>query len=170
MDNNIIIIGVILLILLLYIIIGFNKLNKAKKELVEQFVKLDEHLKKKFDLIPSLVQIIGLYVRSDSDIIINLNKLSNRYMKTRNRNKKILLANNLKNYISKVFALVDSYPELRVNSNFMQAQMQLKTLEENILYTSEFYNNEAKKYNRKLYFNFIFFILGYSVAKTYDNK
>ena len=152
------------------IIIGINKLNKAKKELSEQFVKLDEHLKKKFDLIPNLVQIIGIYVSNNSEVIINLNKLYRIYTKTRSKKKKIIAANNLKDYISKVFALIDSYPELRVNSNFMQAQMQLKTVEENILYTSEFYNNEAKKYNKKLYFNFIFFIFGYSVAKTYDNK
>lgn len=154
----------------MYFIITFNNLNKAKKELKGQFVKLDEQLKRKFDLVPSLVQIIGLYVRSDSYIINNLINLNNSYNATKNSNKKVLLANNLKNEILRVFSLVDIYSELRVNTNFMQTQMQLKAIEENIIYASEFYNNEAKKYNSKLYFNFIFFIFGYKIVKTYDNK
>ena len=139
-----IIIGAIVLILLIAAIGSYNKLVKQKVTVEEAFSTMDVYLKKRFDLIPNLVETVKGYAKHEADTLSsviaqrNMAKTSKDVMDSENK---------ITNAIQGIFAVAEQYPDLKANTNFMDLQNQLKKVEEDIANSRKYYNALVREYN-----------------------
>jgi len=146
-----IIIGVIVLVLvLLYIVSTYNSLVSLRNKVKDQWSQIDVQLKRRFDLIPNLVETVKGYAKHESETLENVIKARNTFTTATTAEEEMKANNELTNAISKLFALTESYPDLKANTNFVQMQNDLKETEDKISYARQFYNDNVMVYKNKL--------------------
>lgn len=141
-----IILGIILIIIILIITI-YNNLVKAKQKVKNAWAQIDTQLKRRFDLIPNLVETVKKYMEHEEKTlaeIANAKNLFNNASKIEDKsNANDALTSGLKN----VFALAEAYPELKANQNFALLQEELSKTEDKIAFSRQFYNDTVQMYN-----------------------
>ena len=143
----IIVIGGLLLLLVLYVIGVYNKLVNAKNKVENQFSQIDIQLKRRTDLIPNLVETVKGYAKHEKGTLTEVIEARNKAVSANTVNEKIKANSELTGAISKLFALSESYPELKANENFLSLQNDLKDTEDKITYARQFYNDSAMGFN-----------------------
>ena len=143
-----IIIGIIVLNIL-YILIVNNSIIKYFNRVKEAFSTMDVYLKKRFDLIPNLVETVKSYANYENKTLEDIIKARNSYDNFSNEKK---LEENKKavNEINKLIALTESYPELKANENFIKLSEQLTSIENDIANSRKYYNATVREYNNKI--------------------
>ena len=142
-----IVVLVLLLLIVLFVIISYNSLVKLRNKVRDQFSQIDVQLKKRSDLIPNLVETVKGYAKHESETLENVMKARNTYLSSSSASDKVNASNELTGALSKLFALAESYPDLKANTNFENLQNQLKDVEEKISYARQFYNDTVLMYN-----------------------
>ena len=142
-----IVVLVLLLLIVLFVIISYNSLVKLRNKVRDQFSQIDVQLKKRSDLIPNLVETVKGYAKHESETLENVMKARNTYLSASSSSDKVNASNELTGALSKLFALAESYPDLKANTNFENLQNQLKDVEEKISYARQFYNDTVLMYN-----------------------
>ena len=136
-------IGLIIIIILVIIILGvvviYNKLIT---------LRIDVQLKRRFDLIPNLVETVKGYAKHESETLENVIKARNTFLSANTKEAEIQADGELTKAISKLFALTESYPDLKANTNFVDLQNELQ--ENKIASARQFYNDTVMVYNTKL--------------------
>lgn len=145
----IIIIG-ILVVIVLWAIATYNSLIKMRNDSEEAFSTMDVFLKKRFDLIPNLVETVKGYAKHESTTLENVIKARNTGMQATTAEEKINADNMLTGTLKTLFALSEAYPELKANTNFIDLQNQLKKIEDEIASSRRYYNAVVKNYNIKI--------------------
>ena len=143
-----IIIGIIVLIIL-YILIVNNSIIKYFNRVKEAFSTMDVYLKKRFDLIPNLVETVKSYANYENKTLEDIIKARNSYDNFSNE-KKIEENKKAVNEINKLIALTESYPELKANENFIKLSEQLTSIENDIANSRKYYNATVREYNNKI--------------------
>jgi LemA protein len=146
----IIIIAVILLLLFIYGITTYNSLISLRNKVNDQWSQIDVELKRRFDLIPNLVNTVKGYTKHESETLENVIKARNTYLSAGTKEQAMEADNALTGAITKLFALSESYPELKANENFVDLQNQLKETEDKISFARKFYNDTALQLNNKI--------------------
>ncbi len=143
-----IIIGIIVVIIL-YVLIVNNSIIKYFNRVKEAFSTMDVYLKKRFDLIPNLVETVKSYANYENKTLEDIIKARNSYDNFSNEKK---LEENKKavNEINKLIALTESYPELKANENFIKLSEQLTSIENDIANSRKYYNATVREYNNKI--------------------
>lgn len=143
-----IIIGIIVVIIL-YVLIVNNSIIKYFNRVKEAFSTMDVYLKKRFDLIPNLVETVKSYANYENKTLEDIIKARNSYDNFSNEKK---LEENKKavNEINKLIALTESYPELKANENFIKLSDQLTSIENDIANSRKYYNATVREYNNKI--------------------
>lgn len=138
------------LLLVLWGISVYNSLITLRNNADEAFSTMDVFLKKRYDLIPNLVETVKGYTKHESETLEKVVKARNLAMGASSAQEKIAseanLSSELKNLISVV---VEQYPDLKANQNFIDLQNQLKTIETEIANSRKYYNGAVKVYNVK---------------------
>jgi LemA protein len=166
-----IIIYVCLGIILIYFIITLNSLIQLRNKVKEAFATMDVYLKRRWDLIPSLVEIVKGYATHEKDTFENVADLrSNSYD---NMNQKDKINSNLKmnDLIKKLMLLKENYPELKANQNFMDLSKNLTETEDLIANSRKYYNAVVRMYNNKVEMfpsNLVAKLLGYKDEKMFE--
>ena len=142
----IVIVG-ILFLLVLYVISIYNKLVNAKHKVQNQFSQIDIQLKRRADLIPNLVETVKGYAKHEKDTFKEVIEARNKAVNAGSVNEKVDANNELTGALNKLFALAESYPELKANENFLSLQNDLKDTEDKITYARQFYNDAAMLFN-----------------------
>ena len=150
MNGWIIAIIVIAVIIVLYIISVYNGLVTLRNKVDDQASQIDVQLKRRFDLIPNLVETVKGYAKHEKSTLEDVIKARNTYTSAGDLNDQLKADGELSNAISKLFALTESYPELKANENFTNLQKELSATEEKIVYSREFYNDSVLKLNNKI--------------------
>ena len=150
MSMWLIILIVLLVLVVIFVISTYNGLVVARNKVRDQFSQIDVQLKKRFDLIPNLVETVKGYAKHESDTFEKVIQARNGYMNAKDDDGKIKASKELSSGISKIFALAENYPELKANTNFVDLQNQLKDVEEKISYARQFYNDSVLMYNNKI--------------------
>ena len=139
---------VVLAVLLILIVIAiYNKLVKAKMKVENQFAQIDVQLKKRFDLIPNIVETVKGYAKHESETLENVIKARNTYLTASTPEDKLEANKEVTQAMNKLFALAEAYPDLKANTNFIELQETLKETEDKIAYARQFYNDAVMKYN-----------------------
>lgn len=145
-----IILIIVLVLIILFVISTYNGLVVLRNKVRDQFSQIDVQLKKRFDLIPNLVETVKGYAKHESDTLEKVIQARNGYMNAKNDAEKLEASKELSRGIANIFALAESYPDLKANTNFVDLQNQLKEIEDKIGYARQFFNDSVLMYNNKI--------------------
>ena len=145
-----IVIVVIIVLILGFVMATYNSLVQLRNKVRDQFSQIDVQLKRRADLIPNLVETVKGYAKHESETFESVIQARNSYTTAKTDEEKIKASKDITAGISKLFALAESYPELKANENFLNLQSQLKEVEDKISYSRQFYNDSVLMYNNKI--------------------
>lgn len=147
-----IVVGAVLLVVGIYWIATRNKLVALKIELDEGFSAMDVSMKKRYDLIPNLVETVKGYAKHEKSTLEAVISARNLAMTATDPEAKNKAEQNLTGTLKTLFALSENYPELQANTNFLDLQTQLKAIETEIANSRRYYNALVTKYNKAVQF------------------
>ena len=145
-----IIIGAIVLILVIWFFSTYNKLIKLRNKKDDQWSQIEVQLKRRADLIPNLVETVKGYAKHENETFEEVIKARNTYVSATTPEEEMKASGAVSEALSKLFALSESYPDLKANQNFMSLQNDLKDTEDKISYARQFYNDSVLTYNNKV--------------------
>ena len=145
-----IILVVVLGLLVFYVISTYNGLIGLRNKVHDQFSQIDVQLKRRFDLIPNLVETVKGYTKHESETLEKVIQARNNYASAKTDAEKVAAANEMSRGVMNIMALAESYPDLKANTNFVDLQNQLKEVEDKISYARQFYNDSVLMYNNKV--------------------
>lgn len=169
-----IIVAVLLVILVISVLVWWVKTRNAfvrlKNRVEEAWATIDVYLKKRFDLIPNLVETVKGFAKHESETLQNVIAARNIAAGARSAEEKIAAANGLTSSLRTFFnAVSESYPQLQANSNFLDLQRQLKNIESELESARRYYNGVVKSFNTKLEL-FPACIVGKRMGEGYEKK
>ncbi len=145
-----IVVLVILVLLVLYVIVTYNSLVSLRNKVRDQYSQIDVELKRRFDLVPNLVETVKGYTKHEKSTLEAVVKARNTYVSADNMSDQLKADDALTKAISKLFALSEAYPDLKANENFTKLQDELSEIEQKIVYSRQFYNDSVMNLNNKI--------------------
>lgn len=153
MDTTLIVILVIVAIIVLlgiYVVATRNSLVVLRNRAQDQLSQIDIQLKRRFDLIPNLVETVKGYAKHEKETLEGVVNARNTYLSANTPEDQLKADGELTKAVNKLFALAESYPDLKANQNFLNLQNELSTTEEKITYARQFYNDSVLNLNNKI--------------------
>ncbi len=144
-----IILGVVAVIAF-WLIGVYNGLIKLKNRTKEAWSDIDVQLKRRYDLIPNLVEAVKGYASHEKETFLKVTEARNMAMKADTPEEKAKAENMLTSTLKTLFAVAENYPELKANENFMQLQDELSDTENKISSSRRFYNGNVRDFNTKI--------------------
>ena len=141
-----IVLGIVILLVIIFVVM-YNGFIRLKNNCDEAFATMDVYLKKRYDLIPNLVETVKGYAAHESQTLEKVIAARNMAQNATSPEAKIAGENVLQGTLKSLFALTESYPDLKANQNFMELSSQLQKLEDDISNARRYYNGAVKKYN-----------------------
>lgn len=160
-----IIILVVVILIVLWAIGVQNSLVHKRMVAENAFSDIDVQLVKRYDLIPNIVNTVKGYAKHEKETLEAVINARNKAVSAEGAEAKIDADNELTSAISRLFALTESYPELKANENFLGLQQDLRTIETELAGARKYYNVAARKYNYA-----IAVIPNVIVAKLFNHK
>lgn len=145
-----IILIIVLVLIILWAISVYNSLIALRNRVKDQWAQIDVQLKRRFDLIPNLVETVKGYTKHESGTLEAVIKARNTYVSATVPEEQMKADGELTQAISKLFALTESYPDLKANTNFQALQQELTETESKIAAARQFYNDTVMVYNNKV--------------------
>jgi LemA protein len=139
----------LLILLVVFIIIIFNRFVKNRNVVQDAWSNIDVALKRRYDLIPNLVETVKGYAKHESGTLENVIKARNAAMQVPKDdiNGQIKAENQLQQSLRSIFALGEAYPDLKANANFLDLQGKLNMIEENLERSRRYYNGTVRENN-----------------------
>lgn len=144
------IILIVLVLLVIYVVSTYNNLVALRNKVDEAFSTMDVYLKKRWDLIPNLVETTKGYAKHESETLENVIAARNKPYASMTSEEKLDANKELSRSIPSIMALAESYPDLKANTNFMQLSSELTSLEDDIANSRKYYNAVIRNYNNKV--------------------
>lgn len=141
---------VVVVLLVLYFITTYNGLVNLRNMVKDQWAQVDVLLKRRADLIPNLVETVKGYAAHEKDTLEAVINARNKAVSATTSEEEMKANGELTGALNRLFALAESYPELKANTNFIDLQNNLKEAEDKISYARQFYNDAVLKYKNKL--------------------
>ena len=145
-----IILIIVLVLIIFWAISVYNSLVALRNRVKDQWAQIDVQLKRRFDLIPNLVETVKGYTKHESETLEAVIKARNTYVSATVPEEQMKADGELTQAISKLFALTESYPDLKANTNFQALQQELTETESKIAAARQFYNDTVMVYNNKV--------------------
>ena len=166
-----IIIGAIVLVLLLWFFGTYNKLVNLRNKKDDQWSQIEVQLKRRADLIPNVVETVKGYAKHEKETFEEVIKARNSYVSAKTPEEEMKASGEVTQALGRLFALSESYPELKANENFLSLQNDLKDTEDKISYARGFYNDTVLTYNNKVQMvpsNIVAGICGFKKAAFFE--
>lgn len=144
-----IVIGVIVLLVLAYIGM-YNSLVSLRNQVKNAWSQIDVQLKRRHDLIPNLIETVKGYVKHERDTLENITKARTSAMQASGAAAAGKAEGELSGAISKLMLVVENYPELKANQNFLALQEELSSTENKVGFSRQFYNDAVLRFNTKV--------------------
>ncbi len=140
----------IVAIIVFYAIYLYNSFVKLDNKVEEAFSTMDVYLKKRWDLIPNIVETVKGYAKHEKETLKDIVDLRNSAYDQMSDDEKIKTNQQLSSGITKLIALAENYPDLKANENFKDLSNQLAKVEEDIANSRKYYNAVVRTYNNKV--------------------
>jgi LemA protein len=144
-----IVIAVVVIIVLWYIS-AYNSFIKMKNNIEEAFATIDVYLKKRFDLIPNLVETVKGYAAHERETLEQVIAARNNVASSSTTEERLQNENMLTNTLRSLFAVSEAYPNLKADTSFLNLQGQLQQVETDLANARKYYNANVKMFNTKL--------------------
>lgn len=133
----------------IWVISAYNGFIRLRNMVEEAFATMDVYLKKRYDLIPNLVETVKGYASHEKTTLENVVKARNMAADAKTIEGKIQGENMLQSTLRSLFAIAEAYPDLKANQNFLDLQTQLQRIEDEIANSRKYYNAIVKEFNTK---------------------
>lgn len=143
--NNIIV--VIIAIFVIFVIITYNKLIILRNYVKEAFSTMDVYLKKRWDLVPNLIEIVKAYAEHEKSLLEDVAKLRSGNYSDMSDNDKIDTNKKLGESLSQIIAVVENYPDLKANEHYAKLMEELTYVENDIANSRKYYNGCVRMLN-----------------------
>lgn len=140
------IVAVLVVIVIIWWISARNKFVRLGVSCDESLSGIDIYLKKRYDLIPNLVETVKGYMKHESETLENVIKARNAAMSA-SGDAKVEAENQLSGTLKTLFSLTEAYPDLKADRQFLDLQRQLNVIETDLAQARKYYNGTVKKYN-----------------------
>ena len=147
-------IGLILLIivgvLILWLIAVYNGLIRLKNRVDEAWSDIDVQLKRRYDLIPNLMETVKGYMKHEEGVLTKVTQARTQAMQAKGVEEKGKAENMLSDTLKSLFAVAENYPDLKASQNFLQLQDEITDTENKIQASRRFYNGQVRDFNTKI--------------------
>jgi LemA protein len=133
-----------------FLIATYNGLVQLRQRVQNAWAQVDVQLKRRYDLIPNLVNAVKGYAQHEKATLENVTEARNMAIAAGNVAEQARAENMLTGALKSLFAVAEAYPELKANANFMQLQAELSDTESKIAFARQFYNDTVQKFNTKI--------------------
>lgn len=144
-----IIIGIIV-ILLIYILITYNSFINSRNLVKEAFSTMDIYLKKRWDLIPNLIEVVKGYSKYENETLTKITSLRSSSYDELTMDNKININEELSKCLSNIFAVSENYPELKANELYANLSNNLISIEDEIANSRKYYNGTVRNFNNRI--------------------
>ena len=133
-----------------FAILLYNSLIKLKNKVEEAWADIDTQLKRRYDLLPNLVETVKGYASHEAETLEKVIQARNMAMGAKSMQEHEEAENMITGALKTIFALTENYPDLKANQNFMDLQKTLKEIEEHIQLARRYYNGTVRDFNTKI--------------------
>jgi LemA protein len=142
-----IVIGAILVLLILFLIVTYNRLVRLRNRTENAWAQVDVQLRRRYDLIPNLVETVRGYASHERATFDEITRARTAAQQAQTVQDQAQAENALTAAIGRLFAVAEAYPQLRATENFQQLQQQLSDTESKIAVSRQIYNDTVLTYN-----------------------
>ena len=139
----------VLVLIVLFVVGVYNSLIRKRMRVKEAWADIDVQLKRRYDLIPNIVESVKGYATHEKTVFENVTKARSQAMQATGGANKMVAENQLSQTLKSLFAVAENYPELKANQNFLQLQTELVDTEDKIQAARRFYNGNVRDFNIK---------------------
>jgi len=167
------IIFIALILLVLWVIITYNRLVVLKNRVKEAWADIDVQLKRRYDLIPNLVETVKGYASHEKELFEKVTEARTKAMGANSIKEQSEAENMLSSTLKSLFAVAENYPQLRAAENFLELQRELRDTEDKIGAARRFYNTNVMEINIKIETfpaNLVASTLGFSKMDLFELK
>lgn len=150
MSTGLIILIVIIVIVAFWIIGTYNRLIALRNRTKEAWSDIDVQLKRRYNLIPNLVETVKGYATHERELFENVTKARASAMQAQGIKEKGQAENALASTLKSLFAVAENYPDLKASTNFLELQRELRDTEDKIQASRRFYNTNVRDINTKI--------------------
>lgn len=144
------ILGIIILLIIIIFVYYYNRFVILGNRIDNSVSQIDVQLKKRADLVPNLISSVKGYAKHEKGIIEEVTKARKALVSAGSIEKRMKAGSELQQALKSVFAIAESYPQLRANENFLQLQHELSAIEDRIAYSRQYYNDAILLYNNSV--------------------
>jgi LemA protein len=144
------ILAVVAIVLVLFVIIIYNRLVTLRNYVKEAFSTMDVYLKKRWDLVPNLIEVVKNYAQHEKTLLEELTKLRSGNYNDLSAQQKLDTNVQLGQKLMRVMAVAENYPDLKANESYMLLMKQLSAVEEDIANARKYYNGTVRELNTYL--------------------
>ena len=137
-------------LLALFVIAGYNTLVVKRNRVKNGWHQIDVQLKRRTDLIPNLVETVKGYAAHEKGVFERVTEARAAVMKAQGPAESAQANNMLSDTLKSLFAVVENYPELKANQNFLKLQEELTGTENKISFARQFYNDVVMDFNNRI--------------------
>lgn len=143
-----VIVGILALIIL-YIVLTFNSLIMLKNRVENAWSQIDVQLKRRYDLIPNLINTVKGYMKHEKGVLTEVTKMRSSLI-SGTMSQKAKASDAITNALKTIFAVAENYPKLEASDNFKMLQEELSGTESKIAFSRQFYNDNVMTLNNKI--------------------
>lgn len=143
------VIGGIAALIVLYIVLTFNSLIMLRNRVNNAWSQIDVQLKRRYDLIPNLVNAVKGYMKHEKNVLMDITKMRSRLV-TGSMTEKSKAHDAISNALKTIFAVSERYPKLQASENFKMLQEELAGTESKVAFSRQFYNDNVMTLNNKI--------------------
>ncbi len=140
----------VLVLVGLYVMVTYNGLVALRNKIENAWAQIDVQLKRRYDLIPNLVETVKGYAAHERETLDAVVKARNIAMSASGPQQQAQAENMISGALKSIFALSEAYPDLKANQNFLNLQEELTGTEGRIAYARQYYNDTVYRYNTKI--------------------
>ncbi|MFA5871742.1 MAG: LemA family protein [Parcubacteria group bacterium] len=140
----------VVVIAVVWLIAIYNGLVRLKNRVDEAWSDIDVQLKRRYDLIPNLVNTVKGYASHEKEVFEKVTEARTRAMGAQSAADKAQAENALSQTLKSLFAVAEAYPDLKANQNFLELQRELTDTEDKIQASRRFYNGNVRDFNTKI--------------------
>jgi LemA protein len=161
----------ILAVVVLWLIFIFNSLIRLKNRVNEAWADIDVQLKRRYDLIPNLIETVKGYAKHERSLFEKVTEARTKAISAKTVKEQGKAENMLAGTLKSLFAVAENYPNLRANENFLALQNELTDTEDKVQAARRFYNGNVRDFNIKIEVfpnNLVAKMLGFSLRDLFE--
>ena len=141
---------IIVILVILILIWMFNQIIKENNLVKKSFSTVDVYLKKRYDLVPNLVEIVKGHAAHEKEVFENIANARTKAMESKTEEDSVKLDNELNTALKSLFMVAEQYPNLKTNQSFVELQKKLTDVEDELAAARRAYNSAVTEYNTTL--------------------